>query len=66
MWSIFVRCLMSSFAYATSSPPPPPPPPLDPRHPLHMLYMYIGAYHCPKGILGRGGGGGGESIQNQT
>ena len=30
-------------------------PPLDPRHPLHMLYMYIGAYHCPKGILGLGG-----------
>ena len=39
---------MSSFAYTAPFPP-------DQRHPLHMLYMYIGAYHCPKGILGLGG-----------
>ena len=47
--------------------------PLDPRRPLHvvyvyscmslskghMLYMFIAAScHCPKGILGPGGGGG--------
>ena len=29
--------------------------PLDPRRPLHMLYMFIATYHCPKGILGLGG-----------
>ena len=31
------------------------PPPLDPRHPLHMLYMFIATCHCPKDILGLGG-----------
>ena len=36
-------------------------PPLDPRRPLHMLYIYIAPFNCPKGILGLGGGGG-ESI----
>ena len=51
-WSIFVRYLMSSFAYTT---PPPPPPPLDPRRPLHMLYICIMTFNCPKGILGLGG-----------
>ena len=29
--------------------------PLDPRRPLYMVYMFIAAYHCPKGILGLGG-----------
>ena len=47
-WSIFVRCLMPSFAYTT-------PFPLDPRRPLHMLYIYIATFTCPKGILGLGG-----------
>ena len=48
-WSIFVRYLMSSFAYTT------PFPPLDPRCPLHMLYICIATFNCPKGILGLGG-----------
>ena len=48
-WSIFVRYLMSSFAYTT------PFPPLDPRRPLHMLYICIATFSCPKGILGLGG-----------
>ena len=46
--SIFVRCLMSSLASTAPSP-------LEPRRPLHMLYLFIGTYHCPKGILGLGG-----------
>ena len=45
---IFVRCLMSSLASTTLFP-------LDPGRPLHMLYMFIAACHCPKGILGLGG-----------
>ena len=49
-WSIFVRRLMSSFAYTT-------PFPLDPRRPLHMLYIHIMTFNCQKGILGLGGGG---------
>ena len=52
-WSIFVRYLMSSFAFKPLSPPP-----LDPRRHLHMLYIYIATLNCPKGILGLGGGGG--------
>ena len=48
--SIFVRCLMSSLVSTTPFPP-------DPRSPLHMLYMFIATCHCPKGILGLGGGG---------
>ena len=48
--SIFGRCLMSSLASTTL-------PPLDPIRPLHMLYMFIARCHCPKGILGLGGGG---------
>ena len=48
-WSIFVRYLMSSFAYTT------PFPPLDPRRPLHMLYICIATFNFPKGILGLGG-----------
>ena len=47
--SIFVRCLMSSLASTTPSP-------LDPRRSLHMFYMFIATCHCPKGILGLGGG----------
>ena len=31
-------------------------PPLDPRRPLHMLYVCIATFNCPKGILGLGGG----------
>ena len=27
-------------------------PPLDPRRPLHMLYICIATFNCPKGILG--------------
>ena len=50
-WSIFVKYFMSSFAYTTRSP-------LDPRRPLHMLYICIAPFNCPKGILGLGGGGG--------
>ena len=30
-------------------------PALDPRHPLHMLYIYMVTSNCPKGILGLGG-----------
>ena len=60
--SIFVRCLMS---LASTTPSPPPPPPLDPRRPLHMLYMFIAKCHCPKGILGLGGGGGGKASKNK-
>ena len=33
--------------------------PLDPRRHLHMLYICIATFNCPKGILGLGGG---ESI----
>ena len=35
--------------------PLPPPPPLDPRRHLHMLYICIATFNCPKGILGLGG-----------
>ena len=54
-WSIFVRYLMSSFVYIT-------PFPLDLRRHLHMLYICIATFNCPKGILDLGG----ESIQKQT
>ena len=37
-------------------------PPLDARRPLHMLYIYIMTFICPKGILGLVG----ESIKKQT
>ena len=30
-------------------------PPLDPRRHLHMLYICIATFNCPKGILGLGG-----------
>ena len=29
--------------------------PLDPRHPLHMLFICMATFNCPKGILGLGG-----------
>ena len=47
-WSIFCTYLMSFFAYTTPSP-------LDPRRPLHMLYICIATFNRPKGILGLGG-----------
>ena len=31
------------------------PPPPDTRRPLHMLYICIATFNCPKGILGLGG-----------
>ena len=37
--------------------------PLDPRRPLHMLYICIATHNCPKGILGPGGG---EASKKQT
>ena len=49
MWSIFCQifdvffCLYNPFS------------PLDPRRPLHMLYICIATFNCPKGILGLGG-----------
>ena len=30
-------------------------PPLDPRRHLHVLYICIATFNCPKGILGQGG-----------
>ena len=43
-----------------------PPPPLDPRRSLHMLYMFIATCHCPKGILGLGGGGASKNKLKDT
>ena len=37
--------------------------PLDPRRPLHMLYICIATFNCPKGISGLGGGG--EASKNK-
>ena len=31
--------------------------PLDPKRPLHMLYICIATLNCPKGIVGLGVGG---------
>ena len=53
-WSVFVRYLMSSFAYTT------PPPPL-----ARMLYICIATFNCQKDILGLGGGGGGGASKNK-
>ena len=39
------------------------PSPLDPRLPLHMLYICIAPFNCPKGIFGLGGGGGGKHLK---
>ena len=46
-WSILsdILCLLSLIQ----------PPPLDPRRHLHMLYICIATFNCPKGILGLGG-----------
>ena len=55
-WSSFVRyfkCLLSLIQ---------PLPPLDSRRHLHMLYICIATFNCPKGILGLGG----ESILKQS
>ena len=41
------------------------PSPPDPRRPLHMLYIYIMTFKCPKDILGLGGGGGGGASKNK-
>ena len=57
--SIFVTRLMSSLASTTH-------PPLDPRRPLHMLYMFIATCYCPKGILGLGGGGASKNKLKDT
>ena len=54
MWSIFVRCLMSSFAYTPTLPP-------RPRTPFtYDVYVYRGI-SLSKGHLGSSG----ESIQKQ-
>ena len=55
-WSIFCQIFGVFFRLYN------PFPPLDPRRPLHMLYICIATFNCPKGILGLGG----ESIQKQT
>ena len=47
-WSIFVRYLMSLSLIKPLSP-------LDPRRHLHMLYINIETFNCPKGILALGG-----------
>ena len=55
-WSIFCQIFDVFFRLYN------PFPPLDPRRPLHMLYICIATFNCPKGILGLGG----ESIKKQT
>ena len=52
-WSIFCQIFDVFFRLYN------PFPPLDPRRPLHMLYICIATFNCPKDILGLGGGGGG-------
>ena len=47
-WSIFCQIFCVFFRLYT------PFPPLDPRRPLHMLYICIAPFNCPKGILGLG------------
>ena len=44
-------CQMSDILFRLYKPFPP----LDPRCPLHMLYICIMRFICPKGILGQGG-----------
>ena len=48
-WSIFCQIFSVFFRLYT------PFLPLDPRRPLHMLYICIAPFNCPKGILGLGG-----------
>ena len=50
-WSIFCQIFDEFFRLYN----PFPTPPLDPRRPLHMLYICIATFNCPKGILGLGG-----------
>ena len=50
-WSIFCQIFDVFFPLYN----PFPPPPLDPRRPLHKLYICIATFNCPKGILGLGG-----------
>ena len=49
--SIFCQMFVVFFGFYNPSPPP------DPRRSVHMLYMFIATWHCPKGILGLRGGG---------
>ena len=48
-WSIFCQLFDVFFRLYN------PFPPQDPRRPLHMLYICIGTFNYPKGILGLGG-----------
>ena len=48
-WSIFCQIFDVFFRLYN------PFPPLDSRGPLHMLYICIATFNCPKGILGLGG-----------
>ena len=50
-WSIFCQVIDVFFRLYN----PTPPHPLDPRRALHMLYIYIMTFNCPKGLLGLGG-----------
>ena len=36
---------------------------LDPGFPLHMLCTYVASFHCPKGILSQGSGGGSRYVE---
>ena len=42
------------------------PPPLDPRRPLHMLYICIATFNYPKGILGLGGKGSKNKLKDAS
>ena len=48
-WSIFCQIFDVIFRLYN------PFPPLDPRRPLHMLYICIATFNCPNCILGLGG-----------
>ena len=48
-WSIFCQIFDVFFRLYNPSPP------LDPKRPLHVLYICIATFNCPKGILGLGG-----------
>ena len=55
---VFGKIKLVSFSLFLDAPPP-----LDPKCPLHMLYMFIETCHCPKGILCLWGGGGASKIK---
>ena len=57
-WSVFCQIFDVFFRLYN------PFPPLDPRRPLHIFYIFIATFNCPKGILGLGGGGG-EASKNK-